>query len=258
MFLDQIVASVDRRISQLKPHRASLASQLADAPRPRSLRTTLLDGSARRTMGVIAECKHRSPSKGWLTDTYDPVGLAKQYEQFGASGISVLTEPEFFAGSLGHLQAVRQAVSLPVLRKDFVRDEVQIIEARAAGADAILLIVRIFDDLRHLKTLRDVARDIGLEVLVEIHNLSELEWALAVEPDILGVNNRDLDTFETRLEFSRTISPLLPESILKISESGLRTLSDVAAVRQMGYQGILVGESLVRGGGLLKEMQQWG
>ncbi len=249
MFLDAIVASVDERVERLQKDAAELRQRAEAAGPARSLRQALTADEG--GLQVIAECKQKSPSKGWLTDHYDPVAQALRYEQEGASAISVLTEPEYFAGDLSHLEAVRAKVRLPVLRKDFVRDPVQLFEARAHGADAALLIVRIVDDAR-LKDLCETARGIGLEVLVEIHSASEAERALALNPAIVGVNNRDLDSFDTRLEFSRDMAARLDPSIVRVSESGIQTVDDLRLVKSWGYQAVLVGESLMRGSALLR------
>ncbi len=248
MFLDAIVADVDDRAKRLLPVSRYLRERALAMPPGRSLHRAL-DGPA---LAVIAECKQKSPSKGWLTDAYDPVAQAQQYERQGANAISVLTEPKFFAGDLVHLEAVRSAVDLPILRKDFVRDPVQLYEARAYGADAVLLIVRIVDGPR-LSDLYQTAVGIGLEVVVEIHSPREAERALVLRPAMVGVNNRDLDTFETRLEFSRDMAEVVPPSLVRISESGITAVSDLDQVSAWGYHAVLIGESLMRGSELLTE-----
>lgn len=253
MFLDEIVRTVDERVRDVKPRAAEWLRLAEGMDPPRSLKAALSGDS----IGVIAECKHRSPSKGWLTDHYDPVEQAIGYEREGASAISVLTEPHYFAGDLEHLTRVRERVGRPVLRKDFLRDPVQVMEARAAGADAVLLIVRIIDDSARLADLWQTARGLGMDVLVEIHQAGELDRALALNPDIVGVNNRDLDTFETTLDFSRQMAAEIPPGIVKVSESGLNTLADVQQIQQWGYEAILVGESLMRGARLLEEIRAW-
>lgn len=248
MFLDAIVADVDERVRRLVPVESYLIERAQAAPMGRSL-TGALSGAG---LEIIAECKQKSPSRGWLTDEYDPVRQARGYESQGARAVSVLTEPTFFAGSLEHLEAVRAAITLPVLRKDFVRHPVQLYEAKAHGADAALIIVRIVDD-EMLARLVEVARRIRLEVLVEVHSQGELERALAVGATLIGVNNRDLDTFETRLEFSEEMAALLPDGVIKVSESGIGSRADLARIAGWGYQAALIGESLMRGGGLLAE-----
>ncbi len=252
MFLERIVYAARVRVASLKGQEADLYESARNQKPTRSLVKILREHPA-MPLGIIAECKQKSPSKGWLTDRYDPVSQAKSYEEHGAHGISVLTEPEFFAGHLHHLEQVKAAVSLPVLRKDFVLDPVQVFESRSHGADAVLIIVRIVDDSR-LKDLAQAARDVGIETVVEIHDRHELDRALAIHPDILGVNNRDLDTFETRLSFSLDLAPAIPSYVVKISESGIQSLNDVERVKQHGYRGILVGEHLMRGGHLLEAL----
>lgn len=248
MFLDAIVADVDERIRRLVSVAPYLRDQALGMGPTRSLISTLSGDN----LAVIAECKQKSPSKGWLTNSYDPVGQAQRYERDGARAVSVLTEPKFFAGELAHLEAVRAVLGVPVLRKDFVRDPVQLFEARAHGADAALLIVRIVDDAQ-LLDLYQTASAIGLEVLVEVHAQSEVERALAVDPKIVGVNNRDLDSFETHLEFSRDMAEMLPPGIIRVSESGISSRSDLQMIQGWGYDAVLIGETLIRGANLLLE-----
>ena len=196
-----------------------------------------------RTDGVniIAECKRRSPSRGVLRSAYDPVAIAAAYERAGAAAISVLTEPGFFDGSLEHLAAVRQAVRIPLLRKDFIVDDYQLLEARAAGADAILLIVAALDD-RALVSLSNAARDLGLASLVEVHSSEECRRAIDAGAVIIGVNNRNLRTLQVDLDASRQIAGLLPDSVVGISESGLKTPADLQAMGSLGYRAFLMGE----------------
>lgn len=248
MFLDAIVEDVDERIRRLLPVSGYLRDAAEQMPPVRSLSEALTTPG----LSVIAECKQKSPSKGWLTDYYDPRAQAENYQRGGASAVSVLTEPRFFAGDLSHLQAVRSAVSLPVLRKDFIRHPVQLFEARVNQADAVLLIVRIVDDAQ-LKELYDTARTLGMEVLVEIHSTAEADRAMSLNPAIIGVNNRDLDTFETRLEFSEEMAGTLPEGLIRVSESGIGSRADMQRVQRWGYQAVLIGESLMRGVDLLSE-----
>lgn len=248
MFLESIVASVDERVERLLPVAAYLRGRAEQMPPVRSL-AKALDGHG--SVAVIAECKQKSPSKGWLTQEYDPARQARTYETNGARAISVLTEPHYFAGELAHLEAVRAEVEVPVLRKDFVRHPIQLLEARAHGADAALLIVRIVDDAQ-LLDLYQTAQGIGLEVLVEIHSAAEAERAMRLDPVVVGVNNRDLDTFETRLSFSREMASAVGGRV-KVSESGITSGADLDAVKSWGYQAVLVGESLMRGSRLLEE-----
>jgi indole-3-glycerol phosphate synthase len=208
---------------------------------PLSLRRALTAGSAPR---VIAECKRRSPSRGVLRRDYDPAVIATAYERAGAAAISVLTEPTFFDGSLDHLAAVRRAVNVPVLRKDFIVTEYQILEAKAAGADAVLLIVGALaqDDLVRLSA---AARASGLDALVEVHDASELDRATSANAQIIGVNSRNLRTLEVTLDVTHTLAPKIPRGIVKVAESGLRTREDIAALTADGYNAFLVGERLM-------------
>ncbi len=195
----------------------------------------------RGSINVIAECKRRSPSRGVLRTAYDPVAIATGYERAGAAAISVLTEPGFFDGSLDHLAAVRQAVAIPLMRKDFLIDEYQLLEARAAGADAILLIVAALDD-RLLASLSRTARDLELAALVEVHDATECRRALDAGATLIGVNNRNLRTLQVDLEASRDVAGLLPPDVIGISESGLKTPADLQAMRGLGYRAFLMGE----------------
>ena len=193
------------------------------------------------SINVIAECKRRSPSRGVLRVAYDPVAIAVGYERAGAAAISVLTEPGFFDGSLAHLDAVRAAVTIPVLRKDFIVDEYQLLEARAAGADAILLIVAALSD-RELADLARCAAELGLAALVEVHDAGECTRALAIGARIIGVNNRNLRTLQVDLDASRTVASMLPAGTIGISESGLKSSADLQAMKALGYRAFLMGE----------------
>jgi indole-3-glycerol phosphate synthase len=195
----------------------------------------------RDTINVIAECKRRSPSKGVLRDAYDPVAIAREYEAAGASAISVLTEPSFFDGSLDDLRAVRTAVKCPLLRKDFVIDEYQLFEARAAGADAILLIVAALDQ-RSLTLLTARAQQLALDVLVEVHDEDELRRALDAGAAIVGVNNRNLRTLSVATRVSEQLASQIPNHVTAVAESGLRTLDDLQRLGAMGYRAFLIGE----------------
>ena len=193
------------------------------------------------SINVIAECKRRSPSRGVLRADYDPVEIALGYQQAGAAAISVLTEPTFFDGSLEHLEAVRRAVSLPVLRKDFVVDPYQILEARAAGADAVLLIVAALTPAA-LAQLHRAAVGAGLDVLVEVHGLAEISVAVDAGASIIGVNNRDLRTLAVDTEVSLRAAQLIPDDVVAVAESGLKTGDDVSKLRHAGYDAFLIGE----------------
>lgn len=198
---------------------------------------------------VIAEVKRASPSAGQIRPGADAAAIAAGYEAHGAAAISCLTDERFFGGTLADLAAVKAAVSIPVLRKDFTIDPYQIVEARAAGADAILLIVAAFapdDGDARLRELFAAAQDVGVHVLVEVHDAPELERAVALGATIIGVNHRDLRTFTMDLELSARLRPLAPAGAIFVGESGLKTPADVARVHAAGCDAILVGESLMR------------
>jgi indole-3-glycerol phosphate synthase len=242
--LETIVAATRRIVStrEATVPLSELERRCADrTTTPLSLRRALTSGSAPR---VIAECKRRSPSRGVLRRDYDPATIATAYERAGAAAISVLTEPTFFDGSLEHLTAVRRAVSVPMLRKDFIVSEYQILEAKAAGADAVLLIVAALaqDDLVRLAA---AARTSGLDAIVEVHDEAELDRAMSAGADIVGVNSRNLRTLEVTLDVTHTLAPKMPRGIVKVAESGLRTREDIAALTADGYDAFLVGERLM-------------
>jgi indole-3-glycerol phosphate synthase len=195
-------------------------------------------------VNVIAECKRRSPSRGVLRPSYDPAAIATGYAAAGAAAISVLTEPTFFDGALEHLQAVRQAVEVPLLRKDFIVSHYQLLEARAAGADAVLLIVAALRPVE-LKLLFDHAGGLGLDALVEVHDSTELAIAVDVGAKIVGVNNRNLRTLGVSSTTATDLIALVPPHVTAISESGLKSAGDVAALREVGYRGFLIGEKLM-------------
>ena len=236
------IVAATRRIVEVREERESLSALTSRAEKQGApagrFRAALQNGSGPR---IIAECKHRSPSRGVLRADYDPVAIAKGYEGAGAAAISVLTEPTFFDGALEHLQAVHNAVGIPVLRKDFVVSEYQVVEARAAGADAVLLIVAALDR-QTLAALHTRGVALGLDVLVEVHNADELAVAIDAGARIVGVNNRNLRTLDVDVTASETLAALIPRGILTVSESGLKTVADLIRLRTLGYNGFLIGE----------------
>ena len=226
-----------RRAQPLK----AVQAEVARAPPPRDLATALCAPG----ISLIAEIKRASPSKGLLCPDFDPVALARAYEANGAAAISVLTDSRFFQGDLDHLRAVRRTVGLPVLRKDFILDPYQAYQARAAGADALLLIVAALSD-RDLLSLSQLTHALGMAALVEVHDKAELERALRVEPRIVGINNRNLRTFQVDLETTARLRPLVPHGVIVVAESGVHTRTDVAHLAAIGVDAMLVGESLLR------------
>lgn len=242
--LEAIVAATRTRVESARQRepRASLERRaLARSPQGRVFTERL---ARRESINVIAECKRRSPSRGVLRTAYDPITIAKGYEQAGAAAISVLTEPGFFDGSLEHLEAVREVVRIPLLRKDFIVDEYQLLEARAAGADAILLIVSALSD-HDLVALARFAADLDLAALVEVHSIEECRRAVDAGASIIGVNNRNLRTLDVDLNASRDIATVIPKDAIGISESGLKTPADLQSMKALGYKAFLMGERFV-------------
>jgi len=201
--------------------------------------------SSKGRIRVIAEVKKASPSKGVIRRDFDPVMIAKRYAESGAAAISVLTDEKYFQGSLGNLRSIREAVALPLLRKEFIIDEYQIYEARAAGADAILLITAILKD-QELSRFYKIARGLEMSVLVEAHEKEEVERALEISPRIIGINNRNLKTMKVDLEQSIRLRPLIPEGICVVSESGIKTAWDLSLLAEHDIHAALVGETLIQ------------
>lgn len=240
--LERVVETKRAELAELSPRRAELRGAAESAPPPRPFAAALRAGVE---VALVAEIKRRSPSAGPIRPELRVPEVAAAYERGGARALSVLTDAPYFGGALADLQAARAAVKLPVLRKDFVIDELQLWEARAAGADAVLLIVRILDDAR-LKALHGLAEALGMGVLVEVHDGAELERALAAGARIVGVNNRDLATFRTDLAVVLGLAARVPEGRLLVAESGIGTAADVDRLAAAGVDAILVGESLMR------------
>ena len=244
--LDHKRTEVERQAAKIPL--AQLAAQLATAPAPRPFDAALRQPSR---VALIAEVKKASPSKGVLIENFDPLALARTYAEHGAAAISVLTDVRFFQGSLKYLEGIRahlgEALPVPLLRKDFIIDPYQVYEARAYGADALLLIVAALDDTRMAELLA-LTHSLGMQALVEVHDEAELERALAVGARIIGVNNRDLHSFVTTLDTTRRVAARLPaqQRPVLVSESGIFTPAHVAQVRAWGADAILVGEALVR------------
>ncbi len=239
--LDRILTSAAIRAIEATGRIDVFRSAAARMPASRSL----ADALSGPGLGVIAEIKRRSPSRGVIDAGLDPPAQARAYVEGGADAISVLTEPEFFDGSMVDLEQVRSAVDVPVLRKDFTLQPAQIWEARAGGADAVLLIVAALTQ-QDLERLIAVAGDVGLDAIVETHDGGEVERALAAGAGIIGVNNRDLTTFRTDLGVAETLVGSLPEGVVTIAESGVSDPAGAARMARAGYDAILVGEALVR------------
>ena len=223
---------------------AEMRRRAADAPAPRGFRAALEARVAEGRSAVIAEIKRASPSRGIIRRDFDPARIAAGYEHAGAAALSVLTDREFFQGAPEHLRAARAATALPVLRKDFLIDPWQVHEARAMGADCVLLIVAALDD-GALRELAELAGEIGLDTLVEVHEETELEYALRLPAPLIGINNRDLRTFETSLATTKRLAARIPAGRLTVTESGIAAREDVTDLRAHGVHAFLVGEAFM-------------
>ena len=236
------IVAATRRITEVRLETtplAALAERAASLPSRRGRFSAAL--SRPGGVNVIAECKRRSPSRGVLRADYDPPVIARGYAEAGAAAISVLTEPTFFDGSLEHFDGVRAAVDVPLLRKDFIVSEYQLLEAKVHGADAVLLIVAALRPVE-LKVLHDHAHRHGLDVLVEVHDATELAIALDAGARIVGVNNRNLRTLEVDVHASDALIAKIPPAVVGVSESGLQTAEDLVRLRALGYRAFLIGE----------------
>jgi indole-3-glycerol phosphate synthase len=240
--LVRIVEWKKRELGEKTVPRAALEQQASRAHLQRRNFRSALTG---RTPAVIAEVKRASPSKGLLAADVDPARYALEYEQGGAACLSVLTDQQFFRGSLDDLRAARAAVHLPVLRKDFTIDEYDVVEAAAGGADAILLIAAVLDE-RQIARFRLLAHEYDLSSLVEVHDAEELKKALAAGADLVGVNNRNLRTFDVSLDTSLRLAELIPDGVVKVSESGIHSHADVRRLVDAGFHAFLVGEHLMK------------
>ena len=245
--LRRILAVKAEEVAQARKARplAIVQREARAAGAPRDFVGALRARTAAGTPGVIAEIKKASPSRGVLRERFEPAAIAASYESHGAACLSVLTDERFFQGALAHLGEARAACALPVLRKDFTVDNYQVHEARAAGADCILLIAAALDDAR-MRELEDVARDLGMAVLVEVHDARELERAVRLQTPLLGINNRNLRTFETRLETTLDLLDRVPQGRIVVTESGILAPEDVRRMRERGVNCFLVGEAFMR------------
>lgn len=244
MFLEKILTRKKIEVERLREtlEVSHALREIATAPGTRDFCGEV---SREKRVNIIAEIKKASPSKGQLAKDLDVVSRARIYEQNGASAISVLTDEKFFEGSLDDLRRIKATVSIPVLRKDFILDPVQVYESRLAGADAILLIAAILE-YRELEYLFKLATDLGLGVLVEVHDLAELKKVLPLKPRVIGINNRDLKTFRVNISNTLMLLPVIPEEIGVVSESGISSKQDINVLRAAGISAFLIGEALVK------------
>jgi indole-3-glycerol phosphate synthase len=253
--LDTILAHKRQEVAEAEARIpfSQLEKQLPEALPGRSFRHALHRADGR--VAVIAEVKKASPSKGVLCEHFDPLHIALTYAQNGASAISVLTDERFFQGHLDDLRLIRQHVPIPVLRKDFLISRYQVLEARVAGADAVLLIVAALSD-EQLRDLLTYTHEMGMDALVEVHTESELHRAVQAGAKVIGINNRDLTTFHTTLEVTERLAPQIPPGSIIVSESGIDSAEDVRRVTRAGAHAVLVGESLMRAGDMGQKLRE--
>ncbi|KQC08514.1 MAG: hypothetical protein APR62_04665 [Smithella sp. SDB] len=253
MILDKIIETKKEEVAQLKKEttQAQLLATIANLEPCRDFRMALQDGSC----NIIAEVKCASPSRGRLIEDFNPVRIAGIYEKNGAAAISVLTDEKYFAGHKNYLTQIKQKVGLPLLRKDFIIDPIQIYETRAIGADAILLIVRALG--KKLAEFISLSKELCLSQLVEVHDEVELDLALAARSEIIGINNRNLDTFVTDIETSRRLKTQIPESKIVVAESGIRDRKDIELLMRDGIKSFLIGEHLVISDDIGKKLRQF-
>lgn len=243
--LDRIVRRKKEEVAQLRRHGIRLPEGYAvkEIEGPRGFRRALLDYPG---LAIIAEAKKASPSKGLICPDFDPVAIASNYQKNGAQAISVLTDVDFFQGSLLYLLQAREQVTLPILRKEFIIDPLQIDEAHLCGADAILLMASILDG-HQLQDFQDQARSYSIDCLVEVHDEKELEVVLGTDANLIGINNRNLKDFSMDTETTFRLKEMIPEGIIVVAESGLKTAADILRLQEAGVDAALIGESLMRG-----------
>ena len=240
--LEKIIETKSLEVKNLKRHLKNLLLESEKVSPPRDFLNSLMSDDL---VGVIAEIKRRSPGAGAIRPKLNPVSLATNYESSGAVALSILTDTKYFGGSLKDLREVRDFVGLPILRKDFIIDESQIYESLVSGADAILLIVSVLDD-EQLRDYREMAESLGMAALIEAHDLSEVERGLSAGASLLGINNRNLKTFDTNLKTTIDLVREIPPEVVLVSESGVHSKEDVSMLGEAGVDAVLVGESLLR------------
>lgn len=254
MFLTEIIELKRKRLEIAKQkHDFNELKKSAISKRENADKYRLRSALQKNKINIIAEIKRASPSKGVINDKIDVAEVAQNYEKGGACAISVLTEEDKFNGSLEDLKTVQKAVNLPILRKDFIFDEFQIYESAEAGADVILLIAAMLED-KILQNFHSLAESLRLDVLVEVHTLEELERVKKISAKIIGVNNRDLHTFKVSLDVSRELIKYAPTNALMITESGISAKEEILELRELGFSGFLIGETLMRSGNVEEEL----
>ena len=250
--LSLIVEAKKKKVEILKKNRDELLSFVKKAPKVISFNEAI---KREGKISFIAEIKQASPSAGVLRKDFSHVEIAKIYRDVKVNALSVVTESEFFLGKINYIEDIKKEIDLPVLRKDFIIDEIQILESRAVGADAILLIMRILDEEK-LVRLYSFSKELGMDVIVEIHTEKELKKVLATNVNIIGINNRNLNTLKVDLKTTQKLIPFIPQTITKMSESGINTLKDVLLMKGLGVDAILVGESLMKADDIAEKIKE--
>jgi len=240
--LSLILDSKRKKVSLLKKHQDTFVSLIKKAPSPIPFKEAI---NREGRMSLIAEIKQASPSVGILRKDFSPLDIAKSFQKAKANAISVVTEEDFFLGKINYIESIKKYINLPILRKDFIFDEVQILESRAVGADAILLVMGVLDENK-LKKLYHFSKDLGMDVLVEVHTEKELKKVLAIGVDIIGINSRNLHTLNINMERPKNLLPFIPEGVVKVSESGIKTLKDILLLKGLGANAVLIGEALMK------------
>lgn len=250
--LSLILEAKKKRIEVLRRNREALLSLVKKAPAPLSFKQAI---KREGKMSFIAEIKQASPSSGTFCREFSPLDIAKLFEKLKVNALSVLTEEEFFLGKINYIETIKKRVALPVLRKDFILDEVQILEARAVGSDAVLLIVCILDEEK-FKRLYEFSRKLGMDVLVEVHNEKELRKVLKFGVEIIGINNRNLHTLKIDLKSTEKIIPFIPSDVVRVSESGVSSLKDVLWLKGLAIDAVLVGAAIMRAENMEKKVKE--
>lgn len=253
--LDKILTRKIEEVAERKKQLSLMELMEESLETPLGVRD-MLGALRKETIALIAEVKQASPSKGILVENFDPVEIASTYDKNGASAISVLTDEDFFKGHLDYLTQVRQSVTVPVLRKDFVLDVYQVYEGRVAGADAILLIVAALSDSQ-MEELYGTITGLDMTALVEVHNEEEMERALKLDAKLIGINNRDLKSFHVDLEVTARLASMVPDDVTLVAESGIKDVQDVQRMGELGAHAILVGESLVKSGDMAHSVREF-
>jgi len=250
--LSQILEAKKKRIEVLNKNKDAFISLIKKAPFPLSFTDAI-----KRTgkISLIAEIKQASPSAGVLRKDFSPVDIARIYKDNGVHAISVLTEEDFFLGKINYIEEIKKQISIPILRKDFILEESQILESRAVGADAVLLIMAILDEER-LKKLYTLTKDLGMQALVEVHTEKELKKVLKVGVDIIGINNRNLHTFVVNLKRCEKLLPFIPDNVVRVSESGIDSLKDVLLLKGLGMDAVLVGSAFMKAENIQEKIKE--